>query len=54
MKNALVVESLLTILCRKLRDSWKTIQILKFNDAETRLQARSDGPRPRRRRVGIG
>lgn len=49
MKNAQVVESLLTILCRKLRDSWKTIQILKFNDAETRLKhvlmslARVDG-----------
>jgi CRP-like cAMP-binding protein len=49
MKNPKVVEALLAILCRKLRDSWKTIQILKFNDAETRLKhvlvslARVDG-----------
>ena len=49
MKNPKVIRSLLEILCRKLRESWKSIQILKYTDAETRLRhiflslARSDG-----------
>jgi len=49
MKNPKVIRSLLDILCGKLRESWKSIQILKYTDAETRLRhiflslARSDG-----------
>lgn len=38
MRNPQVVRSMLAMLCMKLRDSWKIIQVLKFTDAETRLK----------------
>lgn len=38
MRNPAVVRSMLAMLCMKLRDSWKIIQVLKFTDAETRLK----------------
>jgi len=49
LKNQKIVDSLLDILCQKLRESWNIIQALKFDDAETRLKfilaqlAHSDG-----------
>lgn len=49
MKNPKVIMSMLRILCEKLRLSWKSIQALKYTDAETRLKiilsnlARTDG-----------
>ena len=38
MKNPKVIVSILHIICTKLRDSWKTIQALKYTDSETRLK----------------
>ena len=38
LRNPQVVRSMLAMLCLKLRDSWKIIQVLKFTDSETRLK----------------
>ena len=38
LKSPKAVQSLLRILCKRLRESWRTIQVLKFTDAETRLK----------------
>lgn len=38
MKNPKILLAMLQILSSKLRDAWKTIQTLKYTDAETRLR----------------
>lgn len=49
LKNPKVTRQLLQLLCQRLRDSWQTIRVLKYTDAETKLKhilrefARSDG-----------
>lgn len=49
MKNPRVILSLLQILCGRLRESWKTIQVLKYNEAGMRIKqlllnfAKTDG-----------
>lgn len=38
LKNPQVVNALIQLLCQRLRESWRSIQVLKYTDAETRLR----------------